>query len=435
MAQNPSWLVRTIAIAIITLIIGIASGYFLYPSLNPSGTITITAGVALPSEIKIGALLTLSGRLETFGKNHLTALELAVSEANDYLQKAGIGVTVKLYVEDTQTDPNVALQKLQALAAQGIKFFIGPLSSAEARQLLSYANDNNLLVFSQSSTAVDLAIPNDNLFRMSPNDTAHGVGLAVTMKKVGIEYVVIMHRNDAYGKSIAQAIRDNFVKLGGQASELLSYDPATTEFSAQISTLTQYVQNAINQIGDAKKVAVELIAFEEGADIFRTIVQNPQYDQVLRSVRWFGSEGTVDLPQLVNETSIAKFAADTKFLNFIQAPVSENDITIKVKNNVLQKLGREPDSFTYNVYDVFWLLFWSILTVGYNVNKVKQVLPYVAKGYIGASGPIYFDRNGDRIPIVYTIRAIDNVGGKWAWVDVGKFFFLNQTVILSDKFK
>jgi len=446
MAQTTSWLTRAIALLIVGLVVGIAGGYFLYPAVTPPTVVTTTAagvtvtqtvpvGVALPAEIKIGALLTLSGELETFGRNHQAALELAVQEANAYLQQAGIQSTIRLYVEDTATDPNVALQKLQALAAQGVKFVIGPLSSAEARQILDYANTNNILLFSQSSTAVDLAIPNDNLFRATPNDAAQGVALAVTMKTVGIQYVVIIHRNDVYGKGLAEAVRDNFKNLGGQTSDLIAYDPKTTEFSAQVATLFQYVQNAISTVGDAKKVGVELVAFEEAAELIRTIVQNSQYDQVLRSVRWFGSDGTADSAKLTNETAIAQFCADTKFLNTITAPAAENEITQKVKNYVKQRLGREPDSYSYNVYDQLWLLFWSILSVGYDVNKVKQVLPTVAQGYVGASGPIAFEASGDRVPVAYVLRVIDNIGGKWQWTDAGKYFHASRSVTLLDKYK
>jgi branched-chain amino acid transport system substrate-binding protein len=429
MAQTSSWLTRAIAFLIVGLVIGIAVGYFLYPTVSPTG------GVSLPPEIKIGALLTLSGELETFGKNHQAVLELAQQEANAYLQKAGIPSTVKVYVEDTATDPNTALQKLQALAAQGIKFYIGPLSSAEARNILKYANDNNLLLLSQSSTAVDLAIPGDNLYRITPNDAAQGVALAVTMKTVGIQYVVIIHRNDVYGKGLAQSVRDNFSALGGQTSDLIPYDPKATEFTAQVATLVQYVQNAINQVGDPKKVGVELVAFEEAAVLIKTIVQNPQYDQVLRKVRWFGSDGTADSAKLTEDPDVAKFCADTKFLNTITAPATENEITQKVKNYVKQRLGREPDSYAYNVYDAFWLYFWAILSVGYDVNKVKQVLPIVAQGYVGASGPIAIEDSGDRVPVAYVLRVIDYINNTWQWTDAGKYLQATKSVTLLDKYK
>ncbi|MDT7891891.1 MAG: penicillin-binding protein activator [Thermoproteota archaeon] len=429
MAQTSSWLTRAIAFLIVGLVIGIAVGYFLYPTVSPTG------GVSLPPEIKIGALLTLSGELETFGKDHQVVLELAQQEANAYLQKAGIPSTVKVYVEDTATDPNTALQKLQALAAQGIKFYIGPLSSAEARNILKYANDNNLLLLSQSSTAVDLAIPGDNLYRITPNDAAQGVALAVTMKTVGIQYVVIIHRNDVYGKGLAQSVMDNFRALGGQTSDLIPYDPKATEFTAQVATLVQYVQNAINQVGDPKKVGVELVAFEEAAVLIKTIVQNPQYDQVLRKVRWFGSDGTADSAKLTEDPDVAKFCADTKFLNTITAPATENEITQKVKNYVKQRLGREPDSYAYNVYDAFWLYFWAILSVGYDVNKVKQVLPIVAQGYVGASGPIAFEDSGDRVPVAYVLRVIDYINNTWQWTDAGKYLQATKSVTLLDKYK
>lgn len=70
---------------------------------------------------------------------------------------------VKLIIEDTKTDPEVALEKLRNLSEMGIRVVIGPDSSAEVEAVKAYADENGILVISQSSTAISLAIPGDNV--------------------------------------------------------------------------------------------------------------------------------------------------------------------------------------------------------------------------------------------------------------------------------
>jgi len=114
------------------LIIGVAVGYFVYPAVNPAPSQAPTTG--LPSVIKIGALLSLSGDLASYGQTAKAALMLAQQDINAYLNSTRPGVQVQFVVEDTATKPDQALSELQTLAAQGIKFFIGPTTSAELKK-------------------------------------------------------------------------------------------------------------------------------------------------------------------------------------------------------------------------------------------------------------------------------------------------------------
>jgi branched-chain amino acid transport system substrate-binding protein len=108
------------------------------------------------------------------GENDKVALELAVSDVNEWLTSLGKPWRVKLIVEDTATDPKTALDKVQALHGRGVKIFIGPMSSAEVSEVKSYADANGLLIISQSSTSPALSIPNDSILRFCPTDAAQG---------------------------------------------------------------------------------------------------------------------------------------------------------------------------------------------------------------------------------------------------------------------
>jgi len=79
---------------------------------------------------KLGALLPLTGGFSNYAKLAQCATNLAIDDLNaEYANK---GYKFELYVEDTQLDPNVALQKLQTLYAKGVRAVHAGLTSREA---------------------------------------------------------------------------------------------------------------------------------------------------------------------------------------------------------------------------------------------------------------------------------------------------------------
>ncbi|MCS7145474.1 MAG: penicillin-binding protein activator [Nitrososphaerota archaeon] len=372
--------------------------------------------VTLTGEIRIGALLSLSGDLRTFGENHKASLELARDDINNWLSKVNPNLRVVLEIEDTATQPEQALAKLQALAARGIKMVAGPLSSREIRNLKTYADENNILVVSQSSTAVDLAVPGDNVFRLIADDRKQGPALARLMWDAGIKFYVPMWRGDTYGDGLKSATESAFKRLGGAVDSGIRYNPDAKEFATEVATLESKVRDAIAKHGK-EAVAVHLISFEEGV----LILQEAAKRDVLRSVRWFGSDGTAGSGDIQNDPAAAQFNVDTKFLHTIFAATT-SDIFDRVRNHVRQVYGREPETYTYTMYDILWIIVLSIITADkYDTTAVKAVLPSVSSQYFGASGWAILNESGDRVGGDYDVWAIEKVGDKLEWRVVGTY--------------
>jgi branched-chain amino acid transport system substrate-binding protein len=341
--------------------------------------------------IYIGALLPLTGDLSSYGENNKVALELAENDINEWLRKMGANFTIKFLVEDTETNPTTALEKLKALHAKGVKLFIGPMTSAEIRNIKTFADENRLLLFSQSSTAPDLAVPGDFVFRNCPDDTKQGKAIAKTAWDLGIRAIVIMWRGDAWGDGLENEVAKNFKALGGEVVSAVRYDPGKKEFSAEVRVLADKVGELVNKYG-ADKVGVTLISFAEAVSI---LTEASKYD-VLGRVRWFGSDGTALLAEVVNNPEAAAFAEKIQWLNPIFAP-ARSEYYERVNNYVKQKLGRNADTYAIGAYDEAWILVYSIIKAGSaDSTAVKQVLIEVANKYFGASGPHKFNEAGDR---------------------------------------
>ena len=102
--------------------------------------------------ILIGALLPLTGTLPSFGESAEASFTLAVDDVNDQLANSGSSSRVRLVIEDTKTDPNVACEKLMDIASKGGRIVIGPSTSASVAAVKEYADENGILIVSSSRT-------------------------------------------------------------------------------------------------------------------------------------------------------------------------------------------------------------------------------------------------------------------------------------------
>uniref|UniRef100_A0A7J3ZLF6 ABC transporter substrate-binding protein n=1 Tax=Fervidicoccus fontis TaxID=683846 RepID=A0A7J3ZLF6_9CREN len=403
--------------AVIALVIGVAIGYVVKPSApGPTTTVpeTATGGAQFPEVIKIGALLPLTGDLASFGENDAVAIKVAEEDANRFLQEVGLPYRVEVVIEDTETKADVALQKLQSLYARGIRLIVGPMSSAELRNIKGYADSNKIVIVSQSSTAPALAIPGDYVFRLVTDDTFQGKVIAGLAKHVGIEHAVIMWRGDAWGDGLAEATKNSLQILGINVYDGPRYAPEAKEFSAEVSQLASMVQDLVNRYGPGK-VGVVLICFEEVVPI---MIQASQYP-VLSQVRWFGSDGIANSAALAADPVASQFAINTQVWAPIAAP-AENPKTEHVKSRVYEKLGREPESYAYNSYDAVWLLVLSVIVTGkYDGEAVKNALPAIAENFFGASGWTKLNEAGDRAFADYYVWTVVEEKGRAVWKLVG----------------
>lgn len=64
-------------------------------------------------DLKVGVLLDTNGQEYAVGKSFGIAIEIAAEDINNYLQDMGHSKRIKLFIEDTQGDPQVAAEKIK----------------------------------------------------------------------------------------------------------------------------------------------------------------------------------------------------------------------------------------------------------------------------------------------------------------------------------
>ena len=366
--------------------------------------------------VKIGALLPLTGDLASFGKRNQGALQLAVEDINSFAEAAGSKFRFRLVVEDTGTDPQVARSRIEALAAQGVKLFVGPMSSAEVSQVKPFADANKLVIVSQSSTAPALSIPGDFVFRVVPPDTYQGKALAKVVWSSGFTKAIVIYRNDAWGVGLRDSFEKNFKTLGGTV-ESIAYDPGVKEFSAEVSRAADLA----GRLGP--NTAIVLVSFEEGIQIIKLAAQNP----VLFKLTWFGTDGLANSAKLISEAGAEAVAlggiASTTFIP------SSNPMQEEFKRRFRQRFGEDPDSYSMNAYDAAWLLALSVMLTGSDDGaKVASVLPQVASRYYGITGTITLDEAGDRAAGDYGVFKVVRTPSGFEWKLVAVYHIDTDTI-------
>jgi branched-chain amino acid transport system substrate-binding protein len=428
---------RPIDIAVAVALIAIVIGYGLYQSQSTGATQFVLPADGAEANVKIGVLLPLTGTISTLGESSDASVRLALQDINEHFFKTHSGTRIELIIEDTKTDPQIALEKLKDLKSKGVQIVIGPATSASVSAVRDYADQNGILILSFSSTATQLSIPNDNVFRLVPDDSHQAQAIAKKMWQDGVRVVVPIWRTDIFGDGLHSALSEDFTKMGGVVDKGVGYKPPTGDFSASLhrinfifweqdlKALESRVNKEVREYG-ADRVGVYAVSFDE---IVPIMIQAERHSG-LSSVRWYGSDGSALNAGLVKNQDAADFAIKTSFANPIYAVDDKHDSRfMEVNEHITKEIGHDHRSYAEVAYDALWVAALTSDrsratqgTVG-DSNALSKILLNVANSYQGVTGKTALNNAGDRIAGSYDFWAISRLNDTDAieWKNIGTF--------------
>ncbi len=373
----------------------------------------------------IVGILPLTGALSTFGENSAAVAKLAAADVNEWLEAEGKDWRLHLEIDDDATEGPVGLTKMQSWFGEGVKIFVGPQASGVAQEMLAFANANQLLYVSPSSTSPALAIADDFLFRFCTTDEVQGPAIAAVAMAAGIEHLFFAWQGDTWGDGLQAAAKASVLELGIEVdANEIRFDPLKDAFTAEAALLDGYVSEAVAAGVPIEKIGLNVICFEQ---IVPFMVEALKYPQ-LKQIKWIGSDGTAFSEALLQTPEAAQFALDVKFANTMNKPEDGSVNYARVRDHVQEQLGRETDAYSYNTYDIVWALAKCIDQVGYDSVAAKEILPEVVKEWSktdGASGYIELNEYGDRSFANYDIVMLESLEG---WFVPGFFDGLTKEI-------
>jgi branched-chain amino acid transport system substrate-binding protein len=372
------------------------------------------------TEIKVGVLLTLTGDGSSLGETAQAGLEIAKDEIAQHVKDINTDYSFTLMIEDTESDTAKALQKLRYFASQGIDIVIGPQTSAEAAHCKAFADSNSILLVSPTSVATSLAIPDDNLYRLTPSDAKQAEAVTKMMVEDGKKYIVAIVRDDVWGNDLINSAESYLDDRGGRMHHIEYYQPGTADYSDEIFQIERYVEDATDIDGNSDVVGVYMVSFAEGGDI----LEQSAGGEWASKVKWYGSSAFAENKALLENHNAAEFAANVRGLpcpvfGFVESAKNKwEPIAEQIENAV----GRPADMYSLCAYDAFWIVAktWLAADLPADIESLRGHLVDQAATYSGATGNTTFNAAGDRAEANYDFWGIEDDGG-YKWVKVATY--------------
>ncbi len=188
--------------------------------------------------IKIGVLASLTGALESYGKQTKNGFEMGLDYATDGKREIN-GKKIKVVYEDTETKPEVAVKKATKLLEEdNVDFLVGSSSSADTLAVVPLAEEYKKIMIVEPAVADSItgADFNKYIFRTARNSSQDAVAGAAAIAKKGVK-VATLAPDYAFGRDGVAAFKEAAEKLGAKIIHEEYADPAATDFTSNIQKI------------------------------------------------------------------------------------------------------------------------------------------------------------------------------------------------------
>ncbi|MDD5677873.1 MAG: ABC transporter substrate-binding protein [Kiritimatiellae bacterium] len=344
----------------------------------------------------IGVLLPLTGDLADTGLSYQSAINQALSAITNTHDMP----LIRVLITNTSTDAAIAYEQLVELRSNGCHIVLGPESSEECRILKTYANLEDVLLLSSSSTATPLSLPGDNLMRLTIDDSNQARVLAGLLASNGITDIAILSRSDIYGEGFLPALIQEHNARGGTVFAT-NYCPRATDLIPETVSNMAVQVSARSAIRGVNRVGVVTILFDEGVEVLQQAAAWP----ALYSVRWYGTDGMAQNRSLATNALASEMAA---YVGYTCPAFGRftNTLYGAVEARIGAELGVPVvPRYPMSSYDALWLATLAIKQTG-GTNTMAELIAAihsVATNYEGCTSPIIFNDADDRATGTYDI--------------------------------
>ena len=344
------------------------------------------ASIAKAEDIKVGAILAVTGGASFLGGPEARTLEMMVEEIN---AKGGInGNKIDLIIKDSGANPEKAISFAKQLIEEDKVFaIIGPSTSGETMKIKNIAEEAEMILISCAAAEVIVNPVAKWVFKTPQKDSDAVKKIYGTMKDMGISKIAVLTGNTGFGnagKGQLEAIAPEF-GIEILASEV--YDKKETDLSAVVAKLmaNKDIQAVVNW------------SIVPAQGILAKNMRQAGWDVPLFQSHGFGNIKYVEAGGAAAEGII--FPAG-RLLVAEELPDShpQKALLIKYKNDYeIRCLGEECSTFGGHAFDALTILVAGIKKAGVvDKEKVRDAIENL-QGVAGTAGVFNFspeDHNG-----------------------------------------
>ncbi len=380
-----------ISSALLILIITLLFAFVAFHPLNILGI------PEMPEKsITIGVTLPFSGSLESFGKEYSRGINLASEEINKNGGINGIPVNIEYY--DNRGSENKAKEDFIRIYEEKIPVIIGPMTSKSVITIAPFAEIYKVIIISPGATSAEISDYTDYIYRTVASDAYLSLGIARILNDAGFNKAMTIYLDGSYGSGLNESFCEEF--------EYQDDDNLVVASIAIPDSDTANYDKIIEKINETNPDSVFLVA-----NPAQTIELMKKTREAGFSPQWIG-------PDIIVFDEITNAGAS-----------AEGTLAIIPSKKILDKsyIKKYEDRYHTNMkitdsiygYDTMILLAEIIRDKGYSVAAIKDGLDNIR--YLGSSGTIVFDENGDRYP-TYDILRYTN--GTWKTLNWGEIISL-----------
>lgn len=356
-------------------------------------------------EIKIGAVIPMTGEIKDYGMLVKSGMDFAVEEINN-----GDGVdgdNLKIVYVDSEGKPETATKVvIDLINKEKVPLIIGGVASSETLAIAPICQDNKVVLLSPSASTPKLTGINEYFFRIYPSDTLEGYTMANKIInyqfKDGKQYfdkaIVVASKTD-YAEGVKIEFVKEYRRRKGDTLEVINYEPYNPEFdkvAARISSLLRKNESvAIFIAGYYSDIAEFLLQLREVKNF------DPQATKVFACAAAYTPEFRAKAAPYFIEKGLNKYSLVFPVICNIR-PDSPDEMISNFAKKFYAKYKVYPDSYAAHGYDAVKLISEVIARRGTMPRDIQYGLS-MTKDWIGVSGAITFDENHDvaKYPIVY----------------------------------
>jgi branched-chain amino acid transport system substrate-binding protein len=347
--------------------------------------VALAAGCS--KEVKIGAVISESGAVASYGEKVKKGLDLALDEIN---AAGGFrGGNLQVVYKDDATNSSIGRRVTEELIQdEDVRVIIGAISSPVTLSIAEICEEQQVVLLSPTSSAPSISDAGDYIFRNWPSDFDEGNSMARFAKDLGLERVVVFALHNAYGEGLRDIFTQQYSGKYRKVVKAFSFDESeSTDFEAMIAEVKELEPDGIYIATYVTSQAEILRRLDEAG---------------VEAVR-MGSSAVVpqELVGLAGET-----AEDLVFSQTIFDVNSTEPIVAGFVRAYRDKYNEDPDIYSAHGYDALFLLRKAMENGGSAHPRDIQLGLISIQDYMGAAGRTAFNDQGDviRYPRMFIIK-------------------------------
>ena len=335
----------------------------------------------LDEVIKIGAPLSLTGKIASFGEKARDGINMAVDEINQDGK-----IKIKIIYEDAQSESAQAVNAVKKLIEiDNVNIILGPCGSSNVLAVAPLTEDNKIILFTPIAGSVDITKAGDYVFRNRETSKLSGERMAEFLVDQGINKIAVLSAQAPNSLSYKNSLIEKFKELGREIVFSADYSPNSLDFKTDI-----------------------IKAKNKGAEAFYLAVASGVDAKILtKQIKELGFDGLVSGANAIESEEFLDKAGEAEEGVFITSPAFniENSNIQDYRNKYKELYDKEIDPYSANAYDAVKIIANAIESCGgdKDTDCIRDYL-YNVKDYPGIGGNTTFDENGDVIkPVIIKV--------------------------------